>query len=53
MEQSELFVETPGTILTELCVDAVTGGDSELMAIARDLLALVHYHDRKMLAGQL
>ena len=52
MQQSELFIETHGTILTELCVDAVTRSDPELMAIARDLLTLVRYHDRKTQAGQ-
>jgi len=47
MDRQSLFVETPGTILVELCVDAVTRGDDELMALARPLLMLLRYHEMK------
>ena len=47
MQQQQLFDETPGSVLTELCVDALTRGDSELMAIASDFLVLVRYHASK------
>jgi hypothetical protein len=47
--QQPLFIETAGTILTELCVDAVTRGNEELMQLARPLLTIVRYHESKML----
>ena len=50
--QQPLFIETPGTILTELCVDAVTRGDEELMALAMPLLTIVRYHAMKMQEAQ-
>jgi len=46
-EQTELFIETPGQVLTELCVDAVTRSDEELMALARPLLTLIRYWESK------
>ena len=46
--QLSLFRETPGEILTELCVDALTRDEPELRAIASDLLVLVRYHASKM-----
>jgi hypothetical protein len=51
MDQQPLFTETPGQVLTELCVDAVTRGDEELMALARPLLTLVRYHERRALTA--
>jgi hypothetical protein len=46
-EQTQLFHETPGQVLTELCVDAVTRSDEELMALARPLLTLIRYWESK------
>jgi len=41
------FTETPQEVLTELCKEAVTSGDDELMAHGRALLTLVMYHALK------
>jgi len=45
-QQLNLFRETPGDVLTELSVDALTRDDAELRAIASDLLVLVRYHEQ-------
>lgn len=47
-EQLQLFVETPGSVVTELCVDALTRGDDELRKLAGALLTLIRYHERRV-----